>query len=160
MAILKDPSQLSFYISGLQRWTTIAEATGTSKKILADLALTLCKEMSEHFGTDISQNNEGIDKIVEWLKNKFGLKAHADLDKILNIGHISHQPNHLKTFLTALHREAGGGGGGVRADAAGQGGEGNRVGQFPSSEAAVRSTGEPVKVRVRGAEEKGGQTVT
>ena len=130
MAILKDPSQLSFYISGLQRWTTIAEATGTSKKILAD------------FGTDLSQNNEGIDKIVEWLKNKFGLKAHADMDKILNIGHISHQPNHLKTFLTALHREAGGGGDGVRADAAGQGGEGNRVGQFPSSEAAVRSTGE------------------
>ena len=29
MAILKDPSQLNFYISGLQRWAIIAEATGT-----------------------------------------------------------------------------------------------------------------------------------
>ena len=92
MAILKDPSQLNFYVLGLQRWATIAEATGTSKKILADLVLThafdqapiLCKEMSEHFGNDISQNTEGIDKIVEWLKNKFGLNAHADMVKILN----------------------------------------------------------------------------
>ena len=92
MAILKDPSQLNFYISGLQRWATIAEATGTSKKILADLVLThafdqapiLCKEMSEHFGNDISQNTEGIEKIVDWLKNKFGLNAHADMVKILN----------------------------------------------------------------------------
>ena len=73
MAILKDPSQLNFYISGLQRWATIAEATGTSKKILADLVLThafdqaptLCKEMSEHFGDGLSQNKEGINKIVE-----------------------------------------------------------------------------------------------
>ena len=92
MAILKDPSQLNFYVLGLQRWATIAEATGTSKKILADLVLThafdqapiLCKEMSEHFGNDISQNTEGIDKIVEWLKNKSGLNAHADMVKILN----------------------------------------------------------------------------
>ena len=92
MAILKDPSQLNFYISGLQRWATIAEATGTSKKILADLVLThafdqaptLCKEMSEHFGTELSENNEGIDKIVDWLKSKFGLNAHADMVKILN----------------------------------------------------------------------------
>ena len=92
MAILKDPSQLNFYISGLQRWATIAEATGTSKNILADLVLThafdqapiLCKELSEHFGNDISQNTEGIEKIVEWLKNKFGLNAHADMVKILN----------------------------------------------------------------------------
>ena len=82
MAILKDPSQLNFYISGLQRWATIAEATGTSKKILADLVLThafdqapsLCKEMSEHFGDGLSQNKEGINKIVEWLKEKFRVK--------------------------------------------------------------------------------------
>ena len=114
MGILKDSSQLNFYISGLERWVAIAVATGTSENILADLVLThafrqapsLCKEMSDHFGTELTQNKEGIKKIVEWLKTKFGLNTHSDMVKVLNtfLNTCRNKAESLTDFITRFER--------------------------------------------------------
>ena len=56
MSILKDRSQLEFYTSALERWATIAKASGVAETLLADIVLAhafkqapeLCKEMSDH----------------------------------------------------------------------------------------------------------------
>ena len=65
MSILRDRSQLEFYISALERWATIAKASGIAETILADIVLThafkqapeLCKEMSDHFDNSVKNNN-------------------------------------------------------------------------------------------------------
>ena len=110
MGILKDSSQLNFYISGLERWDAIVVAMGTSEKILADLVLThafrqapsLCKEMSDHFGNELSQNKKGIKKIVEWLNTKFGLNTLTDMVKVLNT--CRNKAESLTDFITRFER--------------------------------------------------------
>ena len=114
MSVLKDPSALNYYISGLKRWATLSEATGTSKKILADIVLTyafseapaLCKEMSDHFGNDLTNNEAGIERIVEWLQKKFGFNTHADLVKILNgfLNTCRAKTELLTDFITRFER--------------------------------------------------------
>ena len=92
MGILKDPTQLSFYITSLERWATLSAKTGLEEENQGELVLAiafkqhaeLCKEMSEHFAETLRDNKEGIKMIVEWLKEKFGLNKHADMIKILN----------------------------------------------------------------------------
>ena len=92
MGILKDPTQLGFYITSLERWATLSARTGTEEEIQAELVLAiavkqnpeLCKEMSEHFGTELRNEKEGIAKISAWLKDKFGINKHADMIKTLN----------------------------------------------------------------------------
>ena len=88
MGVLKDKTQLEFYITVLERWSTIASFHGTADNIQADLVLAhafnhapdLCREMSEHN----LQDSKGVEKIIEWLKSKFGMNKHADMVKILN----------------------------------------------------------------------------
>ena len=93
MSILKDRSQLEFYISALERWATIAKASGVAETLLADIVLAhafnqapeLCKEMSDHFDNSLKSNSKGVEKIVTWLKAKFGMNKHADMVKVLNL---------------------------------------------------------------------------
>ena len=92
MSILKDRSQLEFYISALERWTTIAKVSGVAETLLADIVLAhafkqapeLCKEMSDDFDNSPRNDNKGIEKIVIWLEEKFGMNKHADMVKVLN----------------------------------------------------------------------------
>ena len=92
MGILKDKTQLEFYISALERWSTLATHAGTADNIQADLVLAhafnqapdLCREMTEHFGGSLKGDSKGVERIIEWLKTKFGLNKHADMVKILN----------------------------------------------------------------------------
>ena len=93
MSILRDRSQLEFYISALERWATIAKASGIAETLLADIVLAhafkqapeLCKEMSDHFDNSLKSNSKGVEKIVTWLKAKFGMNKHADMVKVLNL---------------------------------------------------------------------------
>ena len=39
--------------------------------------------MSDHFGNTLN-SADGISKIVNWLKTKFGMNKHADMVKTLN----------------------------------------------------------------------------
>ena len=41
-------------------------------------------EMSANFNDTLRNDSEGIEKIVNWLKAKFGMNKHADMVKILN----------------------------------------------------------------------------
>ena len=92
MSLLKDSTQLNFYLNTLERWKTIVTNTGTPAEILADLVLTygykqhqsLCREMSDHFGEELSNNKDGIKKIIDWLKKKYGMNKHADMVKVFN----------------------------------------------------------------------------
>ena len=92
-SILRDCSQLDFYISALERWATIAKASGVAETLLADIILAhgveqapeLCKEMSDHFDKLLKGNSKGVEKIVTWLKAKFGMNKHADMVKVLNL---------------------------------------------------------------------------
>lgn len=92
MCILKDCSQLEFYTSALERWATIVKASGVAETLLADIVLAhafkqapeLCKEMSDHFDDSLRDDSKGIEKIVTWLKAKFGMNKHADMVKVLN----------------------------------------------------------------------------
>ena len=90
ISILKDRSQLEFYISALERWANIAKASGIADTLLADFVLAhafkqapeLCKEMSDHFDDALRNDSEGIEKIVNWLKAKFSMNKHADMVKV------------------------------------------------------------------------------
>ena len=114
MGILKDKSQLEFYISALERWSTLATHAGTAENIQADLVLAhtfnqapnLCREMTEHFGSTLKGNSEGMDKIIQWLKTKFGLNKHADMVKILNnfLNTSRNRGEHLIDFISRFER--------------------------------------------------------
>ena len=92
MGILKDPTQLGFYIASLERWAMLSARTGTDEELQGELVLAiavkqnpeLCKEMSEHFGIKLRDEKSGISKITAWLKEKFGINKHADMIKTLN----------------------------------------------------------------------------
>ena len=114
MGILKDRSQLEFYIDAVERWAAIAAYTGTPKEIQAELILTiafkqnpeLCKEMSDHFGSKLRKNKDGIKELVKWLKSKFGLNKHADMVKILNtfLNTCRNKNENLLEYITRFER--------------------------------------------------------
>ena len=72
MGILKDRSQLEFYISALERWASIAKATGMADTLRADIVLAhafkqapdLCRELNDHFGQTLN-TADSITKIVD-----------------------------------------------------------------------------------------------
>ena len=117
MGILKDRSQLEFYIDAVERWAAIAAYTGTPKEIQAELILTiafkqnpeLCKEMSDHFGSKLRKNKDGIKELVKWLKSKFGLNKHADMVKILNtfLNTCRAKTELLTDFITRFEKNYG-----------------------------------------------------
>ena len=89
MSVLKERSQLEFYTSALRRW---AKVSGVEETLLEDIVLThaykqapeLCREMTDNFNNSTGDNNGGIQRIVSWLKEKFGMNKHADMIKVLN----------------------------------------------------------------------------
>ena len=87
--LLKDCSQLEFYISALKRW---AKVSGVEETLLEDIVLThafrqapeLCREISDDSNDSTGDNSAGIDRIISRLKEKFGVNKHADMVKVLN----------------------------------------------------------------------------
>ena len=114
MSILKDRSQLEFYTSALERWATIAKASGVAETLLADIVLAhafkqapeLCKEMSDHFDNSLRDDSKGIEKIVTWLKAKFGMNKHADMVKVLNqfLNTTRARSENLVDYITRFER--------------------------------------------------------
>ena len=92
MSFLRDRSQLEFYISALEKWATIVKTSGIADTFLADIILAhgveqapeLCKEMSKHFDNSLKGNSKGFEKIVTWLKAKFGKNKQENMVKALN----------------------------------------------------------------------------
>ena len=92
MGILKDRTQLEFYIDSLERWGYFVTATGVKEELLGELVITyafsqnpeLCRELSDHFGSTLRNKKDGIAQITKWLKEKYGLNKHADMVKVLN----------------------------------------------------------------------------
>ena len=41
-------------------------------------------EMSDNFNDTLKNDGEGIQKIIDWLRAKFGMNKHADMVKVLN----------------------------------------------------------------------------
>ena len=91
LAILKEENQLEFYIEALRRWAAITAATGLNKAIQAELVLTfafnqhreLCKELSSHFGSELRDKEDGIERLITWLQTRFSLNHHANMVKIM-----------------------------------------------------------------------------
>ena len=62
MSVLKERSQLDFYISALKRW---AKVSGVEETLLEDMVLThaykqapeLCMEMTDNFNNSTGDNN-------------------------------------------------------------------------------------------------------
>ena len=114
MGILRDRSQLEFYIDAVERWAGIATHTGTPEEIQAELVLTfafkqypeLCKEMSDHFGNSLRNKKDGIKELVKWLKTKFGLNKHADMVKIINtfLNTCRNKTENLIEFITRFEK--------------------------------------------------------
>ena len=114
MGILKDRSQLEFYITALERWSTIAIATGTAASLLADIVLALafkqapelCRELSDEFGTTLSGDEGGLKKITDFLKSKFGLNKHADMVRVLNnfLNTTRNKNENLVDFITRFEK--------------------------------------------------------
>ena len=90
--VLEDRSHLENYITALKRWSNLAKATGTKPEFHADIVLDrafrtypeLYMEMSDNFCDTLKDDGEGIQKIIAWLKTKFGMNKHADMVKVLN----------------------------------------------------------------------------
>ena len=114
MGILRDKSQLEFYIDAVERWSSLAVHMGTPLEIQAELILTiafkqnpeLCKELSDHFGSQLRNNKQGIAKLVEWLKSKYGLNKHADMVKVFNnfLNTCRKKSENLVDFITRFER--------------------------------------------------------
>ena len=113
MGILKDRSQLEFYISALERWATIATATGVDATLRADIVLAhafkqapdLCRELNDHFGQTLN-TADSITKIADWLRSKFGMNKHADMVRILNtfLNTTRSKGENLVDFIARLRR--------------------------------------------------------
>ena len=81
ISVLRDRSRLDYYITALERWANLAKASGVSETLHADLVLNhaykqnpdLCMEMSDNFNDTLKNDGEGIQKIISWLKAKFGM---------------------------------------------------------------------------------------
>ena len=92
ISVLKDRSRLDYYITALKRWSGLAKATGTQDVFHADIVLDrafrtypeLYMEMSDKFCDTLKEDSDGIEKIITWLSNKFGMNKHADMVRILN----------------------------------------------------------------------------
>ena len=69
MSVLKERSQLDFYISALKRWAKVSRVEET---LLEDMVLThaykqapeLCREMTDKFKDSTEDTNGGIQRIV------------------------------------------------------------------------------------------------
>ena len=92
ISVLKDRSHLDYYITALKRWSSLAKAAGTQEAFHADIVLDrayrtypeLYMEMSDKFCDTLKEDSNGIEKIITWLSNKFGMNKHADMVRILN----------------------------------------------------------------------------
>ena len=92
MSILRNRSQLEFYILALEKWTTVVKTSGMAETLPADIILAhgverapeLCKEMSKHFDNSLKGNSKGIEKTVTWLGAEFGKNKQEDRAKALN----------------------------------------------------------------------------
>ena len=92
MSILKDKSQLDFYLSALESWEELQECGGYPANKRAAVILTyafkqypaLCKQMTDHFKKTLKDKDDGVKQISDWLRTKFGLNKHADIVRVLN----------------------------------------------------------------------------
>ena len=92
MSILKDGSQLNFYLTALENWEELQDFGGYPATKRAAVIFThgfkqnpsLCKQLTDHFKKTLKDDAKGVEKIIEWLKQKFGLNKHADIVRVLN----------------------------------------------------------------------------
>ena len=92
MSILKDKTQLEFYLHALENWDDLQDCGGYPANKRAAIIFTyafktnpvLCREMTDHFKKSLKDDEKGVEKIVEWLRKKFGLNKHADIVRVLN----------------------------------------------------------------------------
>ena len=92
MSLLKDKSQLDFYITALENWEELQDCGGYPASKRAAVIFTyavksypaLCKEMTDHFKKTLKDDEDGVKKIKEWLRKKFGLSKHADIVRVYN----------------------------------------------------------------------------
>ena len=92
ISILKDQSQLEFYLTALESWEDLQDCGGYPANKRAAVILTcafktypeLCKQMSEHFKKTLKDKEDGVEQISDWLRTKFGLNKHADIVRVLN----------------------------------------------------------------------------
>ena len=62
--------------------------------------------MSDHFDNVSKDDKEGIKKIVDWLKAKFGMNKHADMVKVLNqfLNTTRERHENLVDYITRFER--------------------------------------------------------
>ena len=92
ISVLKARSRLEYYITALKRWSGLAKATGTQPEFHADIVLDRAfrtypeqyMEMLDNFCDTLKNDGDGIEKMIAWLSNKFGMNKHADMVKVLN----------------------------------------------------------------------------
>ena len=84
IGMLRDKTNLQMYIHAQNQW---ARLSGTPRKQQADLIMwhasntfpALYKEMVEHFGNELVDAPDGLNKVTAFLKDRFGLDNTADL---------------------------------------------------------------------------------
>ena len=92
MSVLKDRNKLEFYLNALENWNELQDWGGYPAERRAAVIFTyafktnpeLCKQLTDHFKKTLKDDSEGVAKIVEWLKQKFGLNKHADIVRVIN----------------------------------------------------------------------------
>ena len=92
MSILKDRAQLEFYITALENWADLQDCGGYPAERRAAVIFSyafrqnpaLCKQLTDHFKKSLKDDPQGVQKIIDWLKEKYGLTKHADIVRVLN----------------------------------------------------------------------------
>ena len=110
LSILKDKTQLDFYLTALENWEELQEFGGYPANKRAAVIFTyavksypaLCKQMTDHFKKTLKDDNDGVKKIVDWLKTKFGLNKHADIVRVLNkfLNTTRNKNENLQDYIT------------------------------------------------------------
>ena len=49
-----------------------------------DLSISRIRRKTDYFKKTLKDQNDGVRKIVDWLKKKVGLNKHADIVRVLN----------------------------------------------------------------------------
>ena len=112
ISCLKESKEnLDFYIDALEAWS---ECGGYQKSKQADVVFMfafkqypdLCREMQSHFKKSLRGKEDGVEKIINWLKEKIGLVKHADVSRILrNFQSLSRPRNQdLMSFVSEFEK--------------------------------------------------------
>ena len=106
-----DRKKLTLYIAALKKWSRVG---GCQKSDQADTVMyhasqkspEFFEELESKFGETLSDKEDGIKEIIEYLENKHGVSKHSEIVRVLNtfFGCVRTKGEDLVKFITRFEK--------------------------------------------------------